>query len=101
MHAGDIVVCQFHTWNGLGFERALVDRIKAYCGRVIIFIHSLEALMIRGIRFMLGEMADLYNQAEALSVNEEVSTEFRHSAGDEIHCSGNMGRYDEYKTLLE
>ena len=27
---GDIVICQFPTWNGLRFERALVDRIKAY-----------------------------------------------------------------------
>lgn len=68
MQAGDIVICQFHTWNGLGFERALVDHIKAYRGRVIIFIHSLEALMIRGSRFMLGETVDLYNQAEALIV---------------------------------
>ncbi len=29
MQEGDIVICQFHTWNGLGFERALVDRIKS------------------------------------------------------------------------
>ena len=28
MSAGDIVVCQFHTWNGLKFERGLVDHIK-------------------------------------------------------------------------
>lgn len=68
IQAGDIVVCQFHTWNGLKFERALVEHIKAYRGRVIIFIHSLEALMIRGSRFMLGETVELYNQAEALIV---------------------------------
>lgn len=66
--AGDIVVCQFHTWNGLRFERALVEHIKAYHGRIIIFIHSLEALMIKSSRFMLGETIDLYNQAEALIV---------------------------------
>ena len=68
MSAGDIVVCQFHTWNGLKFERGLVDHIKAYHGRVIIFIHSLEALMIKSSRFMLGETIELYNQAEALIV---------------------------------
>lgn len=68
MQAGDIVICQFHTWNGLRFERALTERIKAYRGRVVIFIHSLEALMIRGSRFMLGETIELYNQAEVLIV---------------------------------
>ena len=66
--AGDIVVCQFHTWNGLKFERGLVEHIKAYHGRIIIFIHSLEALMIRGSRFMLGETVELYNQADRKSV---------------------------------
>lgn len=66
--AGDIVVCQFHTWNGLRFERALVEHIKAYRGRIIIFIHSVEALMIKSSRFMLGETVELYNQAEALIV---------------------------------
>lgn len=68
MQAGDIVVCQFHTWNGLGFEKALIEHIKAYRGRIVIFIHSLEALMVRGSRFMLGETVELYNQAEALIV---------------------------------
>lgn len=68
MQAGDIVICQFHTWNGLRFERGLVEHIKAYHGRVVIFIHSLEALMIKGSRFMLGETVELYNQAEALIV---------------------------------
>ena len=68
IQAGDIIVCQFHTWNGLKFERAFVEHIKAYHGRIIIFIHSLEALMIKSSQFMLGETVDLYNQAEALIV---------------------------------
>ena len=68
MSPGDIVICQFHTWNGLKFERGLVDRIKAYHGRVVIFIHSLEALMIKSSRFMLEEAIELFNQAEVLIV---------------------------------
>lgn len=76
MQPGDIVVCQFHTWNGLGFERGLVDHIKAYQGRVIIFIHSLEALMIRGSRFMLKDTVELYNQAEALIVPSHEMKKF-------------------------
>ena len=79
--AGDIVVCQFHTWNGLKFERGLVEHIKAYHGRIIIFIHSLEALMIRGSRFMLGETVELYNQAEALIVPSYEMKKFLTDSG--------------------
>lgn len=81
MQAGDIIICQFHTWNGLRFERALVDDMKAYRGRVIIFIHSLEALMIRGSRFMLGETVELYNQAEALIVPSHEMKRFLQNSG--------------------
>ncbi|MCM1232513.1 MAG: glycosyltransferase [Butyrivibrio sp.] len=81
MQAGDIVVCQFHTWNGLRFERALVEHIRAYRGRVVIFIHSLEALMIRGSRFMLQETIELYNRAEALIVPSQEMKKFLLDSG--------------------
>lgn len=81
MQAGDIVICQFHTWNGLRFERALVEHIKAYGGRVVIFIQSLEALMIRGSRFMLGETVELYNQAEAVIVPSYEMKKFLLNSG--------------------
>lgn len=81
MQPGDIVVCQFHTWNGLGFERGLVEHIKAYHGRIVIFIQSLEALMIRGSRFMLGETVELYNRAEALIVPSLAMKKFLLDSG--------------------
>ncbi len=36
----DIVVCQFPSWNGTRFDLALVERIKTYRCRVIIFIQD-------------------------------------------------------------
>lgn len=81
IQSGDIVICQFHTWNGLRFERALVEHIKAYHGRIIIFIHSLEALMIRGSRFMLRETIELYNRAEALIVPSKGMKKFLLDSG--------------------
>ena len=81
IQAGDIVVCQFHTWNGLRFERGLVEHIKAYHGRIVIFIHSLEALMIKSSRFMLGGTIELYNQAEALIVPSQEMKKFLVDSG--------------------
>lgn len=65
---GDIVICQFPTWNGLAFERALVRHIKAYHGRIVIFIHDLEAMMSENRRSMLQDTVGLYNEAELLIV---------------------------------
>lgn len=79
--AGDIVVFQFHTWNGLKFERGLVDRVKAYHGQVIIFIHTVEALMIRSSGFMLEETVELYNQAEVLIVPSYAMKRFLIDSG--------------------
>ncbi len=66
--AGDIVVCQFPTWNGLGFEQALVRHIKAYHGRIVIFIHDLEAMMFEHRKNTLPDTIRLYNEAEVLIV---------------------------------
>ncbi len=66
--AGDVVICQFPTWNGLGFERALVRHIKAYHGRIVIFIHDVEALMFENRRSDLRDTVGLYNEAEVLIV---------------------------------
>lgn len=66
--AGDIVICQFPTWNGLAFERALVRHIKAYHGRIIIFIHDVGALMSEARCSELQDTVELYNEAEVLIV---------------------------------
>lgn len=79
--AGDVVVFQFHTWNGLKFERGLVDRVKAYHGRAVIFIHTVEALMIRSSGFMLGETVELFNQAEVLIVPSYAMKRFLVDSG--------------------
>lgn len=66
--AGDIVICQFPTGNGLEFERGLVRHIKAYHGRIMIFIHNLEAVMDDNRRSLSGDTVGLYNEAEVLIV---------------------------------
>lgn len=68
IQAGDIVICQFPTWNGVEFEQALVKRIKLYHGRIVIFMHDLEAMMSENRRPALEDTIRLYNEAEMLIV---------------------------------
>lgn len=64
----DIVVYQFPSWNGGRFDLALMERIKAYGCRVIIFIQDVEALMFDYAQYLLPSLINLYNQAEVLVV---------------------------------
>lgn len=68
LDAGDVVICQFPTWNGLDFERALVNHIKAYRCHVVIFVHDVAALMFEGDKYLFPAIVDLYNHAETLIV---------------------------------
>ena len=68
IHAGDIVICQFPTGNGVEFERTLVRHIKAYHGQIVMFIHNPEAMMAENPEGTLTDAIRLYNEAEVLIV---------------------------------
>lgn len=74
--AGDIVICQFPTWNELRFDRELVEIIKLYRGHVAILVHDFEPLMTERWWEMRQEIAELYNQAEVLIVPSHALKEF-------------------------
>lgn len=76
VNRGDIVICQFPTGNGLRFERALVNHIKAYGGRIAIFVQELEALAHGNKHSELRETIELYNQAEVLIVPADAMRNF-------------------------
>lgn len=73
---GDIVFFQHPTWHHLRFEEGLIERIKAYGGRVVIVVHDVEPLMIQSSRFMLGYVIELFNSAEALVVPSYAMKKF-------------------------
>lgn len=68
INGGDLVICQFPTGNGMRFENALVDRLKAYGGRIAFFIHELESLADEVKQSQMGKVVHLLNKAEELIV---------------------------------
>lgn len=73
---GDIIVFQYPTWNHGRFERGLIGRMKAYGGRIIIFIHDIEALMFETSQFMMKEALEIFNMAEVLIVPSLAMKQF-------------------------
>lgn len=65
---GDIVFFQYPTGHSPRFEKKLVNRIRAYGGRIIIIIHDIDPRMFLTSRFILGSVVELFNCAEVLIV---------------------------------
>lgn len=98
--AGDLVICQFPTWNGLEFERGLVRHIKAYRGRIVIFIHDLEAMMFENSRSMLQDTVRLYNEAELLIVPSYGMKQFLIDQGIRVGMKFIVQEAWDYTTTL-
>lgn len=82
VESGDIVIYQYPSWNGVGFDKALFERISAYrTVRKIIFIHDIPPLMFESNRCFLGEHIDLFNQADLIIVPSQKMVDFLLSEG--------------------
>ena len=101
INAGDIVICQFPTGNGLGFERALIKHIKAYRGRIVIFIHSLEVGTLESQPSMLQDTVGLYNEAEALIVPSYEAKQFLINQGIKAGMKFVIQEIRDYITQLK
>lgn len=98
---GDIVICQFPTWNGLSFERALVRHIKAYHGRIVMLIHDMEAMMSESHCAMLADTVRLYNEAEVLIVASQGMKRFLTEHGIRTGMKFIVQEMCDYPTRLE
>lgn len=76
IRAGDIVICQFPTGNGVKFEWDLVTRLKAYRSRIAIFISDIKTLIDKGKQLIQSDILNLYNQAEVLIVPSYAMRQF-------------------------
>ncbi|MCM1025977.1 MAG: glycosyltransferase [Roseburia sp.] len=68
INSGDLIIYQFPTGNGMRFENELMNRIKAYGGRLAIFVHEMEFLADEEKKSQQGAAIGLLNQAEVLIV---------------------------------
>lgn len=75
----DVVVCQFPTGNGFKFEWELVNRLKFYRSRVVIFNHD-PGVIVRESS-LVAQTIRLYNQAEVLIVPSLAMRQFLLDSG--------------------
>lgn len=68
---GDVVIFQSPTWNIVDWDNGLVDRIKAYGGKVVFFIQDVPPIQFENNYFLMPYFIDMYNKAELVIVPSE------------------------------
>lgn len=65
----DIVVFQYPSWNGNRYDNRLVDRLKIYSSKLIIFVHDIPTLLLGNGKVnqeSLSREIDILNKADLL-----------------------------------
>lgn len=68
---GDIVFFQSPTWNSVEWDNGLVDKLKAYGCRIVMFIQDVPPLMFESNYYLMPKFISMYNKAEVIVVPSE------------------------------
>lgn len=68
---GDIVFFQSPTWNSVEWDNGLVDKLKAYGCRIVMFIQDVPPLMFELNYYLMPKFISMYNKAEVIVVPSE------------------------------
>ena len=68
---GDIVFVQSPSWNGIEWDRRLVDKLKLLQTKLVMFIHDVPPLMFESNYDLLPAYIDMYNQSDLVIVPSE------------------------------
>ncbi|MBF8970456.1 MULTISPECIES: sugar transferase [unclassified Streptococcus] len=63
---GDVVIFQTPTWNTTDFDVRLMNKLKAYHIKIVIFIHDVVPLMFAGNYYLMDRTIEYYNKADVI-----------------------------------
>ena len=70
----DIVIFQYPSWNGNRYDNRLIDYLKIYSKKLILFVHDVQALLFAGKEInqeMLLNEINIFNRADLLILASE------------------------------
>ena len=68
---GDIVIFQFPTWNAMEWDDSLIDRMKLYRAKIILFIHDIVPLQFESNYYLMDKFVNICNKCDVLVVPSE------------------------------
>ncbi|WP_410504637.1 nucleotide sugar synthetase [Ligilactobacillus salivarius] len=76
LEIGDTVIFQSPVWISPNFEKRFIDKVKAYQGKVIIFINDVPPMMFASNEVLMPDFIEVYNKADLLIVSSENMKEY-------------------------
>ena len=68
---GDIVFVQSPSWNGIEWDRRLVDKLKLLQTKLVMFIHDVPPLMFESNYYLMPAYIEMYNKSDLVVVPSE------------------------------
>lgn len=65
---GDVVIFQTPTWNTTAFDERVMNKLKAYQIKIVVFVHDVVPLMFAGNYYLMDQTVSYYNKADVIVV---------------------------------
>ncbi|MBM7643478.1 sugar transferase [Streptococcus loxodontisalivarius] len=66
LHHGDVVIFQTPTWNTTAFDERIMEKLRAYHIKIVVFIHDVVPLMFAGNFYLMDRTINYYNKADLI-----------------------------------
>ncbi len=94
LRKGDVVIFQTPTWNTTAFDEKVMEKLRAYQIKIIVFIHDVVPLMFAGNYYLMDRTIAYYNQADVVIVPSQEMFEVLRERGLSVEKIIIQGMWD-------
>ncbi|MBF0775479.1 nucleotide sugar synthetase-like protein [Streptococcus azizii] len=94
LHQGDVVIFQTPTWNTTAFDEKVMEKLKMYNIKIIIFIHDVVPLMFAGNFYLMERTISYYNQADLIIAPSQAMVDRLREYGLTVEKTVIQGMWD-------
>lgn len=99
LHHGDVVIFQTPTWNTTSFDEKVMEKLKQYRIKIVIFIHDVVPLMFAGNFYLMERTIAYYNKADLVIAPSQEMLDALRSYGLTVEKTLIQGMWDHPTTV--
>lgn len=99
IHHGDIIIFQTPTWIATEFDEKLIDKLRHYRVKIIIFIHDVIPLMFSGNFYLMPKTIEYYNRADLIIAPSQAMIDELRRHGLTVEKTLVQGMWDHPTTV--
>ncbi|TFU97644.1 nucleotide sugar synthetase-like protein [Streptococcus cuniculi] len=99
LHHGDVVIFQTPTWNTTAFDEKVMDKLRQYRIKIVIFIHDVVPLMFAGNFYLMDRTIAYYNKADLIVAPSQEMIDALRGYGLTVEKTLIQGMWDHPTTV--